>query len=237
MTKTDSLRAHLIDELRDLHDAEEQLTKALPKLAQAATAKPLRSAFQKHLKETRGHVSRLDRALQELGEKATSKTCEAMKGLLKEGQSMVDKTPAGALRDAVMITGAQKVEHYEMASYGTARTYARVLGQPAVARLLAQTLREEKGADRTLTQIAERSINEHAAEEWQSRADESILSRTAEWVGTTAGQASRRLSQGAKRAATAVGLAQDRTPSGSARRHSGRVRNRSTSAGRGSKKR
>jgi ferritin-like metal-binding protein YciE len=233
---TDSLRAHLIDELRDLRDAEEQLTKALPKLAQAATAKRLRSAFQKHLKETRGHASRLDRALQELGERATSKTCEAMKGLLKEGQSMVDKTPAGALRDAVMITGAQKVEHYEMASYGTARTYAQVLGEPAVARLLAQTLREEKHADRTLTQIAERSVNVNAAEEWQSLAEESALSRTAEWVGTTAGHASRRLSQGVRRAATAVGLAQDSTAGGTPKRRSRRGRRR-PGAGRRSKKR
>jgi ferritin-like metal-binding protein YciE len=144
MPTTGSLRAHLIDELVDLLDAEHQLTGALPKLAQAATSRPLRAAFQRHLKETRGHVTRLSQALRELGEKSSSKTCEGMQGLLEEGETMMKRTPAGSLSDAVLITGAQKVEHYEMASYGTARTYAKVLGEKAVARLLGRTLKEEK---------------------------------------------------------------------------------------------
>jgi ferritin-like metal-binding protein YciE len=212
MPTTGSLRAHLIDELVDLLDAEHQLTGALPKLAQAATSRPLRAAFQRHLKETRGHVTRLSQALRELGEKSSSKTCEGMQGLLEEGETMMKRAPAGSLRDAVLITGAQKVEHYEMASYGTARTYAKVLGEKAVARLLGRTLKEEKTADRTLTKIAEGSVNGAAAEEWQSQEDESLLRRTAEWAGTTAGHASRQLASGLRTAASRVGLAEDQSP-------------------------
>jgi ferritin-like metal-binding protein YciE len=223
MAAVDSLHAHLVEELTDLRDAETQLTRALPKLAQSATSKLLRTAFQKHLTETRTHLKRIDQALRALGEKPASKTCEAMKGLLKEGETHMKKAPAGALRDAVMITGAQKVEHYEMASYGTARTYAQVLGEPDVARLLEQTLNEEKNADRTLTDIAEGSVNEDAAEEWQSQSqsqsqsEEGPLMRSAEWAGRTSGVAARQL----RRAASALGLAQDRS------------RRRSSSAGTG----
>ena len=230
MAAVDSLHAHLVEELTDLRDAETQLTQALPKLAQSAASRELRAAFQKHLTETRTHLTRLDQALKALGEKPSSKTCEAMKGLLKEGESHMKKAPAGALRDAVMITGAQKVEHYEMASYGTARTYARVLGQQQVARLLEQTLKEEKAADRTLTDIAESSVNEEAAEEFQSQSDseEGPLVRSAEWAGRTSGMAVRQLSRTARRAAAAVGIAQDRSSNRSSRTSSGRGQQRST---------
>jgi ferritin-like metal-binding protein YciE len=142
----DSLRTHLIEELTDLLDGETQLTKALPKMAAAATTSTLKTAFRKHLKETRAQIGRLNQALGRLGEKPRRKTCEAMQGLLAEGEELMNKTEAGVLRDAVLITAAQKVEHYEIASYGTVRTYARVLGEPGVARLLAQTLKEEKAA-------------------------------------------------------------------------------------------
>ena len=228
MAAVDSLHAHLVEELTDLRDAETQLTEALPKLAQSAASRELRTAFQKHLKETRTHLTRIDQALRALGEKPSSKTCEAMKGLLKEGESHMKKAPAGALRDAVMITGAQKVDHYEMASYGTARTYAQVLGEQQVARLLEQTLKEEKAADRTLTDIAERSVNEEAAEEFQSQSDseEGPLMRSAEWAGRTGGMAVRQLSRTARRAAAAVGIAQDRSSSRASR--SGRGQRRST---------
>ena len=229
MAAVDSLHAHLVEELTDLRDAETQLTQALPKLAQSATSKELRAAFQKHLKETRTHLTRIDQALRALGEKPSSKTCEAMKGLLKEGESHVKKAPAGALRDAVLITGAQKVEHYEMASYGTARTYAQVLGAQDVARLLAQTLMEEKAADRTLTDIAESSVNEEAAEEVESQSDseEGPLMRSAEWAGRTSGMAVRQLTRTMRRAASAVGVAQDR-PSArpTSRQSSGRGKQR-----------
>lgn len=224
MATVDSLRTHLIDELIDLLDAETQLTETLPKMAQAATSTTLRAAFQKHLKETRGHVTRLNQALRALGEKPSSTTCEAMKGLLEEGNSMMKKTPAGSLRDAVMITGAQKVEHYEMASYGTARTYATVLGETAVARLLAQTLKEEKGADQTLTKIAEGSINEEAAEEWHSQEDESMLMRTADWAGSTAGYASRTVAKGFRAAASTMRLPQIRSQKSARRRTAAKKR-------------
>jgi ferritin-like metal-binding protein YciE len=233
MATVDSLRTHLIDELMDLLDAETQLTDALPKFAWAATSKPLRAAFQKHLKETHGHVSRLNKALRALGEEPSAKTCKAMKGLLDEGDSMMKKTAAGFLRDAVMITAAQKVEHYEMASYGTARTYAVVLGEKAVARLLAQTLKEEKGADQTLTTIAEGGVNEEAAEEWHSRDNDNVLVRTAEWAGSTAGYASRQLEKGLRAAASTMRLPQMRSAKSSA----GRARGGSVQArGRGASK-
>jgi ferritin-like metal-binding protein YciE len=209
-----TLRAHLIEELTDLLDAETQLTKALPKMAAAATTKPLKAAFQKHLQETRGHVTRLNKALGQLGERPRRKTCEGMQGLISEGEDVMKKTPEGALRDAVMITAAQKVEHYEMASYGTARTYAQVLGEPAVARLLEQTLKEEKAADSKLSTIAEGSVNNEAAEEWQSqeREEEGPMLRSAGWLGGAMGRASRQLGQGARRAAISMGIANDRSP-------------------------
>jgi ferritin-like metal-binding protein YciE len=206
-----SLRTHLIEELTDLLDAENQLTRALPKMAAAATTKTLKSAFEKHLQETRGQITRLNQALRQLGERPRRKACEGMQGLLAEGESVMKKTPEGALRDAVMITAAQKVEHYEMASYGTARTYARVLGEAEVARLLDQNLKEEKAADGKLTVIAERSVNQDAAEEWQSRPeDEGTLMRGAVWLGGAVGSASRDFGRAARRAAASVGVANDR---------------------------
>ena len=219
-----SLRMHLIEELTDLLDAETQLTKALPKMATAATAKSLKTAFEKHLRETQRQITRLNKALQHLGERPHRKTCEGMKGLLSEGEEMMKQTREGALRDAVMITAAQKVEHYEMASYGTARTYAQVLGEPAVARLLEQSLKEEKAADGKLTIIAENSVNEEAAEEWQAHdADkEGTLIRSAAWLGGAVGSASRQLGRHARRAAASMGLAHEssssRTPRGRRRK-------------------
>jgi ferritin-like metal-binding protein YciE len=208
----DSLRTHLIDELADLLDAEGQLTKALPKMSTAATTPKLKTAFKNHLKETRAQIVRLNKALRQLGEKPRRKTCEGMQGLLSEGEEVMNMTPAGALRDAVMITAAQKVEHYEMASYGTARTYAQVLGERGVARLLAQTLKEEKAADGKLTAIAEGSVNEEAAEEWSAQEDESgIVGRSTAWAGEALGAASRRVASGARRAAASVGLTQEQS--------------------------
>jgi len=208
-----SLRTHLIEELTDLLDAENQLTRALPKLAKAATTGTLKTAFQKHLGETRAHVTRLNNALRELGETPRRKTCEGMEGLITEGEKMMNQAPAGPLRDAVLITSAQKVEHYEMASYGTARTYAQVLGEPRVAKLLAQTLKEEKAADSKLTSIAEGSVNGEAASEWreQEHADEDdgIVVRSAAWMGRSLGLARRRLAS-QSRAATVSDTAHDR---------------------------
>jgi len=191
-----SLRTHLIEELTDLLDAENQLTRALPKLVKAATTTTLKTAFQKHLGETRTHVTRLNNALRELGETPRRKSCEGMEGLIAEGEKMMKQTPAGSLRDAVLITSAQKVEHYEMASYGTVRTYAQVLGESRVAKLLAQTLKEEKAADSKLTSIAESSVNEEAATEWREQEpvdeDDGVVVRSAAWMGRSLGLATRR---------------------------------------------
>jgi ferritin-like metal-binding protein YciE len=134
MAELQSLRSHLITELRDLLDAEQQLTKVLPDFAARASTPALRMAFEHHLRETEGQIKRLKQAFDVLGEAAQPKRCEGMHGLIREGNTVVSTTPEGALRDAVMITSAQKVEHYEMAAYGTARTYATVLGEREPSR-------------------------------------------------------------------------------------------------------
>ena len=201
MSEATSLRRHLIDELRDLLDAEQQLTRALPKFAEASAAPPLKQAFQKHLKETERHLDRINQALAALGESPRAKRCVGMRGLIAEGNQMAATSPKGALRDAIMISGAQKVEHYEMAAYGTARTYAQVLGRSDVARLLDDSLQEEKAADQKLTDIAERNVNLRAAEEVH-KGSAGILDQSAEWVGATVGSAARTV----RRAAGAVGL-------------------------------
>jgi ferritin-like metal-binding protein YciE len=231
MAAVESLRTHLIEELADLLDAETQLTKALPKMARAATTKPLKAAFQSHLVQTRGHIRRLNKAMRELGQRPRRKTCEGMASLISEGEDVMNKTPEGALRDAVMITAAQKVEHYEMASYGTARTYAEVLGEPAVARLLQQNLKEEKAADGKLTMLAERSVNEEAAEEWQSQEeDEGLVERSTKWVGDTMSSTRRQIAGGARRAAASLGLASERSSRRrAARKRGARRRSRSSS--------
>lgn len=201
MFEVTSLRRHLIDELRDLLDAEQQLTRALPQFADAAATPALKQAFQKHMKETERHLDRLNQALSALGETPRAKRCVGMRGLITEGNAMVGTTPKGALRDAVMISSAQKAEHYEMAAYGTARTYAEVLGRSDVARLLADTLHEEKAADLKLTEIAEQTVNNRAAEEWHKQSA-GILDTSAEWMGQTVGVAARTV----RRAADAIGF-------------------------------
>lgn len=164
---TDSaLNELFIDELKDIFWAEQHLTKALPKMAKAATTDELRNAIQKHLSETENHVTRLEQVFGSIGEKAVAKKCEAMAGLIKEGDEIVADTEKGSItRDAGIISAAQKVEHYEIASYGTLKTLASVLGYNEAAELLEATLQEEKGADGKLTQIAEATINQSARNE------------------------------------------------------------------------
>lgn len=164
---TDSaLNELFIDELKDIYWAEQHLTKALPKMAKAATTDELRNAIEKHLTETENHVTRLEQAFESIGEKAVAKKCEAMAGLIKEGDEIVADTEKGSItRDAGIISAGQKIEHYEIASYGTLKTLATVLGYNEAAELLNATLQEEKGADETLTQIAESSINQSARSE------------------------------------------------------------------------
>jgi ferritin-like metal-binding protein YciE len=194
MASVTSLREHLVEELNDLLNAEQQLIEALPQMAERASSRELRTAFRGHLSETRQHVKRVTQALKQLGEKASGKTCEAMEGLLEEGQELMDGSDAGALRDAMMITAAQKVEHYEIATYGTVRTYAQVVGERGVAKLLQQTLKEEHAADRKLTKIAEGSINRRAAQEWHEQSSPTeMLEKGAQWVGSTVGGALKRV--------------------------------------------
>ena len=198
MAEVMSLKEHLVQELRDLLDAEQQLTRALPQLAQAATTPALRTAFEKHLRETERHAERLNQALGALGEAPRPKRCDGMRGLLSEGQAHLRSAPKGALRDAMLIASSQKVEHYEMAAYGTARTYAEVLGRGDLARLLSDTLSEEKAADLTLTEIAEGAVNQRAAEDWHRRG--SLVEQSAEWVGHTMASAT----EGVRRVAKIV---------------------------------
>ena len=150
-----------VDELKDLYSAEKQITKSLPKLAKAATAPELRDAFESHLKETFGQIERLDKVFEILGKSSRGKTCNGMKGVLEEGAEVLDETEEGSVRDAALISAAQRVEHYEMAGYGCVRAFATLLGQKEIAQLLDETLAEEKAADSKLNQLAKR-INPEA---------------------------------------------------------------------------
>jgi ferritin-like metal-binding protein YciE len=158
----DNLKELLVEELRDIYNAEAQLTKALPKMAKKASNPQLRSAFETHLRETEGQIDRLERVFEELGEKARGKTCQAMKGLVEEGKEMMGEDFEDDVMDAALIAAAQKIEHYEIASYGTVRAWANILGEQQAAKLLQQTLDEEGATDKKLTQLAESSINVEA---------------------------------------------------------------------------
>ena len=171
MVALNDLQDLLVDQLRDLYDAEHQLTKALPKMAKAATRPELRQAFEKHLDQTEEHVSRLEQVFEILGQRAKAKTCKAMKGLIEEGSEVIKEDASDSVRDAALIAAAQRVEHYEIAGYGTVRTYAEMLGQREAARILQQTLREEGDTDKMLTQIATTTVNELAEQGVGSESD------------------------------------------------------------------
>jgi len=164
MSKVTTMEELFIEELRDLYDAENQLTKALPKMSKAAASDELRDAFDEHLGETENQVERLKRIFELVGEKPTGKKCAAMTGLIREGDEMVSESEETAVRDAGLIAAAQKVEHYEISGYGSARTHAELLGNTEAARLLEETLREEKNADDKLNRLAEGMINLEAVE-------------------------------------------------------------------------
>jgi ferritin-like metal-binding protein YciE len=157
----ESIEDLFLDELKDLYSAEKQIVKALPKMVKAASASELSLAFQSHLEETKGHVERLENIFELLGKRGTGKTCEGMKGVLEEGSEVITEIAKGPVRDAGLIGAAQRVEHYEMAGYGSARALAELLGKPDMVRLLEETLNEEKAADEKLTEISE-SVNEEA---------------------------------------------------------------------------
>ncbi|HUR20971.1 MAG TPA: ferritin-like domain-containing protein [Vicinamibacterales bacterium] len=160
MPKIDSLDTLLVEQLRDIYDAERRLTTAIPKMVQAATSEELSSALSNHLIETQNQVARLEEAFGMLGEVPSAKACAGMRGIIEEGEEHVgEEYEDDSLRDAVIIGAAQRVEHYEMAAYGTAIAHARMLGRDDVADLLEQSLNEEKNADETLTQVAETCVN------------------------------------------------------------------------------
>lgn len=171
-SQADGLRELFEDELKDIYWAEKALTKAIPKMIKNATSEELISALEEHLEVTKGHVQRCEQAFELLGKTARTKKCEAMEGLTKEAEEIMESTAEGVVRDAGIISAAQKVEHYEIASYGTLCAFAKTLGEDEVANLLEQTLNEEKEADRTLTSIAESSINVEANEEGEEDGEE-----------------------------------------------------------------
>ena len=156
------LQEVLVEEMRDLYDAEKQLVKALPKMARAATYPQLRQAFTDHMQMTQNQVARIEQAFELLGENAKSKPCRAMRGLIEEGREHISEHEKGPMLDAMLIGAAQKVEHYEISGYGTARALAKAVGQRQVAELLDQTAKEEGQTDKLLTQISLQMLKEVA---------------------------------------------------------------------------
>lgn len=162
----EKLKELFADGLKDIYWAEKHLVKALPKLAKAATSEDLKAAFEMHLTETEGHVTKVERVFEIIVEKAQAKHCPAMEGLIKEGQEVIDSTEKGTfVRDCGLIMAAQKIEHYEIGSYGSLRSIARILGYYAAAEVLQSILDEEDAADQKLTDLAEAHINEEAVQE------------------------------------------------------------------------
>jgi len=162
-----ALRELYVDELRDLYDAENRLVKALPKLAKEAESQELRSGIEEHLEQTKGHVDRLRQIFEALGERPSGKKCAGMVGLIQEGDEMMDEEFEDGVKDAALISAAQRVEHYEIAAYGCVKTWAGLLGEKEAQDLLEQTLNEEKEADQKLTEIAG-EINIEAMNEAQT---------------------------------------------------------------------
>ncbi|HSA58038.1 MAG TPA: ferritin-like domain-containing protein [Gemmatimonadaceae bacterium] len=165
MVSLQSLRDLFVEELKDIYNAEQQLLKALPKMRKGVTNPRLANAFEQHLEQTRNHAERLERILEDLQESPRGRKCKGMEGLVEEGKEMLDLRGGDAARDAAIIGAAQRVEHYEIAAYGTACAHARATGNTMAEQLLQQTLEEEKETDRLLTEIAEGGINDWASEE------------------------------------------------------------------------
>jgi ferritin-like metal-binding protein YciE len=163
MAEAGTLHDAFIDELRDSYDAERQLTKALAKLAKAATSPQLRQAFETHLKETQGQIERLEQVFESLEEKVRGKHCDGIAGIIEEGKSIMEEDFDETTMDACLIAAGQRAEHYEMAAYGTLVAWAKAMGHTEAADLLEQTLDEEKAADAKLSALAESGINQRAA--------------------------------------------------------------------------
>jgi ferritin-like metal-binding protein YciE len=174
----ESLNDLFVEELRDLYDAEHQLIKALPKMAEGAASDELRQGFEEHLEQTKVHAQRIEQIFEQLGEKAKGKKCKGMEGLIKEGSETLEEDITDEnVKDAAIIAAAQRVEHYEIAAYGTARTFANLLGEDEAASLLEQTLEEEKETDEKLTQLAE-GINVAAEEGGDAAEDRGTQKKT-----------------------------------------------------------
>jgi ferritin-like metal-binding protein YciE len=163
MAENGTLHDAFLDELRDLYDAEKQLTKALPKLAKTATSPKLREAFESHLEETRGHVERLEQVFEGLGEKARGKHCDGIAGIIEEGKSVMDEDFDDLTMDACLIAAGQRAEHYEIGAYGTVIAWAEAMRHSDAVALLQKNLAEEKAADKKLSALAEGGINQQAA--------------------------------------------------------------------------
>jgi len=174
------LRDLFEDELKDIYWAEKALTKAIPKMIKNTTSEELETALKEHLAITQEQVTRLEQVFESIGTKAQAKKCEAMEGLIKEAEEIMESTEEGVVRDAGIISAGQKVEHYEIATYGTLCAFAKILGEDEAVSLLEETLNEEKEADQKLTEVAESSINIQAAEEDtnEKEEDSKSLSKT-----------------------------------------------------------
>lgn len=188
MARTGTLRNAFLDELRDSYDAEKQLIKALPKMAKAARTPELRKAFEDHLQETHGQVTRLEDLFGVLDEKVSGKHCDGIEGIIEEGKAVMEADFDTATMDSCLIAAGQRAEHYEIAAYGTLVAWARALGDDEAATLLQQTLDEEKAADEKLTALAESGVNKEAAD---SEDDEEEPGATASPAGAKRAQASR----------------------------------------------
>lgn len=164
MSKTKTLEELYVDELRDLYNAENQLLKALPKMVKAATSEELKAGFEEHLEQTKGHVERLDGIFNKLDKSPKGKKCKAMEGLVEEGSEVIKDEMTPEVRDAALIAAAQRVEHYEMAGYGTVRTYAALLGDDEASKILQTTLDEEGDTDKKLTKLSKK-LNKKAIAE------------------------------------------------------------------------
>ena len=192
MAEAGTLHDAFLDELRDSYDAEKQLIKALPKLAKAATSPQLKTAFETHLDETKGHVDKLERVFESLDEKARGKHCDGIEGIIDEGKSIMDEEFDDATMDAALIAAGQRAEHYEIAAYGTLVAWARGMGHDEAAGLLQEILDEEKAADDKLTSLAEGGINQEAADAAHPDEEEEEEPAPARGGRTSAGAMARR---------------------------------------------
>jgi ferritin-like metal-binding protein YciE len=192
MAEAGTLHEAFIDELRDTYDGEKQLTKALAKLAKASSNPKLRQAFESHLEETQAQITRLEKVFESLDEKARGKHCDGIAGIIEEGKSIMEKDVDETTMDACLIAAGQRAEHYEMAAYGTLVAWAEAMGHTQAARLLQQTLDEEKAADKKLSALAESGINQGAADAAHPDEDEELAGAVAGGARKSAAKAGRR---------------------------------------------